>query len=150
MTLISPEESNPVVIFTVRYLGSSFPSLQPRGDAFSLNSQILSEEHHRQCCMVFSVLGNGKEKGNMLLLIFSVNLRTHTYPQQSGSGWVFPQLWVVNQTDFTQRGRSSLQRKQDLGFRRKAASRARLNWQGSSRPELSLKQVPSSTATHTC
>lgn len=72
MTLISPEESSPVVIFTVRYLGSSFLLLQPRGDAFSLNNQMLSEEHHRQHCMVFSVLINGKEKGNMLLLISCV------------------------------------------------------------------------------
>lgn len=67
------------MIFTVRCLGSSFPSLQPGGDAFSLNNQI-SEEHHRQRCMMFSVLINDKEKGNVLLLIFCVNLRTQSYP----------------------------------------------------------------------
>lgn len=106
MTLISPEESSPVVIFTVKYLGSLFPLLQPRGDAFSLDNQILSEEHHRQCCMAFFVLINGKEKGNVLLLIFCVNLRLTL--QQSGSGWVFPQLRVVNQSHFIERGRSSL------------------------------------------
>jgi len=80
VTLISPEESGPVVIFAVRCRGSSLPSLQPRGDAFSLNNQILSEEHHRQRRVVFSVLINGKEKGKMLLLVLCVNLRTHACP----------------------------------------------------------------------
>lgn len=80
--------------------------------------------------MVFSGLINGKGKGNMLLLI-CVNLRTCIYPAT-----VRMRLGIssVNQAHFTQRGRSSLHRKQELWSGRKAASRAWLNWQGQSSP----------------
>ncbi|KAK2540534.1 hypothetical protein Q9233_001406 [Columba guinea] len=47
VTLISLEESNPVAIFTVMYLGSSIPLLQLRGDTISLSHQILPEGHCR-------------------------------------------------------------------------------------------------------
>lgn len=72
--------------------------------------------------MMFSLLINGEEKGNMLLLI-CVNLRTHTQP----AAVRIIRLGIssaVNQTHFTPRGSSSLRRKQE--FRRKAGCRAGL------------------------
>lgn len=84
--------------------------------------------------MMFSLLINGEEKGNTLLLI-CVNLGTHTHPAAVGMGLGISS--AGNQSRSAPRGRSSLRRKQDLGFRRKAVG-AGLNWQGGSRPELSL------------
>lgn len=106
---------------------------------------MLSEEHHRQRCVMFSLLINGEEKGNMLLLI-CVNLGTHTHPAAVGIRLGISS--AVNQTHFTPRGRNSLRRKQDLGFRRKAGCRAELTgWLQARALPGSLEQVPSSSPT---
>lgn len=105
---------------------------------------MLSEEHHRQRCVMFSLLINGEEKGNMLLIC--VNLGTHTHPAAVGIRLGISS--AVNQTHFTPRGRSSLRRKQDLGFRRKAGCRAELaGWLQARALPGSLEQVPSSSTT---
>lgn len=90
---------------------------------------------------MFSLLINGEEKGNMLLLI-CVNLGTHTQPAA-----VRMRLGIssaVNQTHFTPRRSSSLRRKQELGFRRKAGCRAELaGWLRATALPASLEEDPS-------
>lgn len=90
--------------------------------------------------MMFSLLINGEEKGNMLLLI-CVNLRTHTQPAAVRISLGISS--AVNQTHLTPRGRSSLRRKQDLGFRREAGCRAELaGWLQARALPASLEQFP--------